>query len=164
MTELPPDFDQALVANGYKARLGPPALNTLVHRISVLSKAHQMAQAGTTGASTSSAAPGRSDRDTATQAFANPCADPLVRELLARTRRAYAQRGARPKRQRALTKHPLQLLLATCDESLRGKRDRALLLFAWAPGGRRRSEVAAATLENLQRVNADCFVYTLSHS
>ncbi|SDC43941.1 hypothetical protein SAMN05444679_10370 [Variovorax sp. CF079] len=78
------------------------------------------------------------------QKLANPCADPLVREFLARTRRAYAQRGARPKRQRALTKDPLQLLLATCDESLRGKRDRALLLFAWATGGRRRSEARAA--------------------
>ncbi|MBT2305101.1 site-specific integrase, partial [Variovorax paradoxus] len=43
-------------------------------------------------------------------------------------------------------------------------RDRALLLFAWATGGRRRSEVAAATLENLQRVNAESFVYTLAHS
>src|SRR4030095_10381623 len=87
----------------------------------------------------------------------NPCADPLVRELLARTRRAYAQRGDAPKRQRALTKDPLERLLATCDESLKGKRDRALLLFAWASGGRRRSEVASALLENLQRVNADAF-------
>jgi integrase len=94
----------------------------------------------------------------------NPCADPWVRELLARTRRAYAQRGAVPKRQRALTKDPLQLLLATCDESLRGRRDRALLLFAWATGGRRRSEVAAATLENPQQVNPDSFVYTPTHS
>jgi integrase len=94
----------------------------------------------------------------------NPCADPLVRELLARTRRAYAQRGDAPKRQRALTKDPLERLLATCDASLKGKRDRALLLFAWASGGRRRSEVASAVLENLQRVNSDAFVYTLTQS
>ena len=171
VSELPPDVDQALVKNGYKARLGPPALNTLIHRIAVLSKAHQMAYAGATGAtraSAPSASPGGSGRATpgvpGGQKLANPCADPLVRELLARTRRAYAQRGARPKRQRALTKDPLQLLLATCDASLRGKRDRALLLFAWATGGRRRSEVAAATLENLQRVHAEAFVYTLAHS
>jgi hypothetical protein len=171
VSELPPDVDQALVKNGYKARLGPPALNTLVHRIAVLSKAHQMAYAGTTGATRASApssgpsGPGRATLGVPSgQKLVNPCADPLVRELLARTRRAYAQRGARPQRQRALTKDPLQLLLATCDESLRGKRDRALLLFAWATGGRRRSEVAAATLDNLQRVNADSFVYTLTHS
>jgi integrase len=140
VSELPPDIDQALVANGYKTRLGVPALNTLVHRIAVLSKAHQLAKAP------------------------NPCADPLVRELLAQTRRAYAKRGARPRKQRALTKDPLQAVLATCDDTLRGKRDRALLLFAWATGGRRRSEVASATLENLQRVDARSYLYTLVHS
>lgn len=140
VTELPPDVDQALVANGYKTRLGAPALNTLVHRIAVLSKGHQLAKEP------------------------NPCADPLVRELLGRTRRAYAKRGARPRKQRALTKDPLQAVLATCDDTLRGKRDRALLLFAWATGGRRRSEVAAATLENLQRVDAKSYLYTLAHS
>lgn len=143
VTELPPDVDQALVANGYKTRLGAPALNTLVHRIAVLSKAHQLAKES------------------------NPCADPLVRELLGKTRRAYAKRGARPRKQRALTKDPLQAVLATCDDTLRGKRDRALLLFAWATGGRRRSEVAAATLENLRRIggeSAKSYLYTLAHS
>jgi integrase len=164
VSELPPDVDQALVKNGYKRCLGPPALNTLIHRIAVLSKAHQMAYAGTTATAPSSGSSRATPSVPSQQKLANPCADPLVRELLARTRRAYAQRGARPKRQRALTKEPLQLLLATCDDSLRGKRDRALLLFAWATGGRRRSEVAAATLENLQRVNAEAFVYTLAHS
>ncbi|MEJ8852415.1 site-specific integrase [Variovorax rhizosphaerae] len=140
VNELPPEIDHALVDNGYKGKLGVPALNTLVHRVAVLSKAHQLAKES------------------------NPCADALVRELLGRTRRAYAQRGARPHKQRALTKDPLQLVLATCDETLRGKRDRALLLFAWATGGRRRSEVAGATFENLRRVDAKSYVYTLTHS
>ena len=139
-----PGGASGLVANGYKSRLGVPALSTLVHRIAVLSKAHQLGKQS------------------------NPCSDALVRELLGRTRRAYAQRGARPHKQRALTKDPLQLVLATCDETLRGKRDRALLLFAWATGGRRRSEVAGATLENLRRVDARsssvAYVYTLTHS
>jgi integrase len=142
-SELPPAIDQALVANGYKTRLGAPALNTLVHRIAVLSKAHQLAKEP------------------------NPCAGPLVRELLAQTRRAYANRGARPRKQRALAKDPLQAVLATWDDTLRGKRDRALLLFAWATGGRRRSEVASATLENLQRIGGDSarsYLYTLAHS
>jgi hypothetical protein len=172
VTELPPEVDAALVAGGYKTKLGAPSLNTLVHRIAVLSKAHQLAPAGPIGADAHDAGisgathdPGRGGRAAGRPSErVNPCADPLVRELLARTRRAYAQRGAAPKRQRALTKDPLQLLLATCDASLAGKRDRALLLFAWATGGRRRSEVASATLENLQRVDGDAFVYTLTHS
>ena len=170
VTELPPEVDEALVASGYKGKLGAPALNTLVHRIAVLSKAHQMAGAGASSSTSSAMAPDASRAGAAalpghgeTGAF-NPCADSLVRELLARTRRAYAQRGAVPKRQRALTKDPLELVLATCDDSLKGRRDRALLLFAWATGGRRRSEVAAATLENLQRVDGEAFVYTLTHS
>ncbi|WP_373038771.1 site-specific integrase [Variovorax sp. KK3] len=140
VSELPPEIDRALVESGYKARLGAPALNTLVHRIAVLSKAHQLANE------------------------TNPCADALVRELLGQTRRAYAKRGARPRKQRALTKDPLEAVLETCDESLRGKRDRALLLFAWATGGRRRSEVASAALENLQRVDGKAYLYTLAYS
>ncbi len=140
ISELPADVDAALVAARYKSRLGVPALNTLVHRIAVLSKAHQLAK------------------------VANPCADAVVRELLARTRRAYAQRGVRTHKQRALTKDPLQLVLATCDDTLSGKRDRALLLFAWASGGRRRSEVAGAVVENLVRVDAGSYLYTLGHS
>jgi integrase len=66
----------------------------------------------------------------------------------------------RTHKQRALTKDPLQLVLATCDDTLRGKRDRALLLFAWASGGRRRSEVASADMGNLVRVEATSYLYT----
>jgi integrase len=39
-------------------------------------------------------------------------------------------------------------------------RDRALLLFAWSSGGRRRSEVANATIERLEEHGED-FVYRL---
>lgn len=42
-------------------------------------------------------------------------------------------------RKEALTRDVLEMLLASCDDSLRGLRDQALLLFAWASGGRRRS-------------------------
>ena len=82
------------------------------------------------------------------RAVPNPCHDAQVRELLSRTRKAYAKRGDLPRKKAALTKDPLQALLETCDDSLRGKRDRALLLFAWASGGRRRSEVASASLQS----------------
>ena len=138
--ELPDSIDAALVAQGYKGKLGPMAHTTLVHRIAVISKAHQLRQ------------------------LDNPCQDAQVRELLSRTRKAYAKRGALPKKKSALTKDPLQAVLATCDDSLRGKRDRALLLFAWASGGRRRSEVAAAEMEQLRRIAPAEFVYTLFHS
>lgn len=128
------------MAAGYKGKRGALALNTLIHRLSVLSKAHQLAR----------------ER--------NPCADPMVRELLAKTRRAYAKRGAGPRKQAALAKALLQAVLATCDESLKGLRDRALLLFAWSTGGRRRSEVAHARWEQLRRVSDSEYLYTLGHS
>ncbi len=138
--ELPVEIDAALVEAGYKGKPGPMAHNTLVHRLAVLSKAHQM-------------------RD-----VKNPCQDPKVRELLSRTRKAYAKRGELPKKKDALTKDPLQLVLATCDDSLKGKRDRALLLFAWASGGRRRSEVAAADMKFLKRLAPGEFSYELVFS
>ncbi|MGC4080053.1 MAG: tyrosine-type recombinase/integrase [Rubrivivax sp.] len=138
--ELPREIDEALVARGFKARLGPPSLATLLHRLSVLSKAHQL------------------------QRLANPCQDVAVRELVSKTRRAYAKRGVAPDRKPALTREPLEALLQTCDDSLRGLRDRALLLFAWASGGRRRSEVADARMENLTRVGPAAFVYRLHRS
>lgn len=140
VSELPVEFDKALVDHGFKTRLGPPALNTLSHRVSVLSKTHQLA------------------------GQPNPCAEVAVRELLSKTRRAYAKRGAGPRKQGALTRSPLEAILATCDDSLKGKRDRALLLFAWATGGRRRSEVTSATRENLRKVEDGAYLYRLGFS
>lgn len=140
VSELPAVIDQALVQAGYKGKLGALAHNTLVHRIAVLSKAHQLRE------------------------LKNPCHDPKVRELLSRTRKAYAKRGALPRKKDALTKDPLQAILATCDDSLKGQRDRALLLFAWASGGRRRSEVAGADLKQLRRIGPSDFIYTLAYS
>jgi integrase len=140
VSELPSDIDLALVQAGYKGKMGALAHSTLQHRISVLSKVHQMRE------------------------LKSPCQDPRIRELLSRTRKAYAKRGALPRKKQALTKDPLQALLRTCDATLKGKRDRALLLFAWASGGRRRSEVAQAQFEFLRSVGSEGFVYALAHS
>ncbi|MGV8805660.1 MAG: site-specific integrase [Polaromonas sp.] len=138
-SELPVEIDLALVNAGYKGKSGPLAYSTLVHRIAVLSKAHQL------------------------RGVINPCHDAGVRELLSRTRKAYAKRGVMQKKQDALTKDSLQLILSTCNDTLCGKRDRALLLFAWSSGGRRRSEVANADMKFLKRVPHG-FTYSLMHS
>jgi integrase len=57
----------------------------------------------------------------------------------------------------------MEALLATCGEDLQGVRDRALLLFGWASGGRRRSEITAATFENVRR-DGEGFIYELQVS
>lgn len=75
-----------------------------------------------------------------------------------------AKRGITPDKKAAITLEPLQAMLATCDDSLRGIRDRALLLFAWSSGGRRRSEVTDATMQNTRRVGPRAFSFTLLHS
>lgn len=138
--DLPQAVDEELVRQKVKGREGPLSLNTIQHRLSVLSKAHQV------------------------KGHENPCRSPAVQELLARVRRAYARRNAVPARKDALTRDVLEKLLATCDESLRGRRDAALLLFAWSTGGRRRSEVVAATLDNTVRVAEGAYLYTMNRS
>jgi len=140
LTSLPPVLDQALVDGSFTAKIGPLALGTVVHRLSVLSKAHQL------------------------KGVANTAQDPKIRELVAKTKRAYAKRGVLPDKKAALTLEPLQAMLETCDDSLRGVRDRALLLFAWSSGGRRRSEVTGATMENTRRTGPREFTYRLLHS
>lgn len=138
--ELPDPIEEALVREGVKAARGPIALSTLMHRMAVLSKMHEI------------------------QGLPNPCRDPAVRELLARTRKAYAKRGDMPQRRDALTKDPLLRVLATCEPTIKGLRDRALLLFAWSSGGRRRSEVAAANMRFLRRIADGEYSYELVHS
>jgi hypothetical protein len=100
---LPPALDAALVESGFKAHPGPLALSTIIHHVAMLSAAHRVRE------------------------LSNPCHDPRVKELLRKLRCAYAKRGAVPKRKDALTREPLQASLDTCDGSLSGMRDRAVL-------------------------------------
>ncbi|MEJ8857437.1 site-specific integrase [Variovorax robiniae] len=138
--DLPEEIDRLLVATHFKGKPGPLALSTLLHRVSVLSTAHQLRE------------------------LDNPCSYPAVRQLIRMVRTGYARRQVRPRQQMALTRDHLEAILQTCDASPRGVRDRALLCFAWSSGGRRRSEVAAATVENLQDHGARGYIYLLGHS
>lgn len=137
--ELPPALDAHLVAAKLKQRPGVFKLSTVVHRVAVLSAAHQIKK------------------------LDNPCETPEVRQLLAKGRRAAHKRGERPRKKTAIAKCELEALAATCDETLAGLRDRALLYFAFASGGRRRSEVAAADLADLRRIGERAYVYRLEH-
>jgi integrase len=138
--ELPPEIDAALVAAGLKAKLGTLKLSSVGHRIAVLSTAHRLKR------------------------LANPCEQPAVRTVLSRARRASVKRGERPTKKTAITRTELELMLATCDDSLEGLRDHALLCFGFASGGRRRSEIAVADMQDLRRTGEDAFIYRLEHS
>src|SRR3546814_13548152 len=58
-------------------------------------------------------------------------------------------------------REPLEAMLATCTDGVRGQRDRALLLLAWSGGGRRRSEVVGLQVGDVRRLDADTWLYAL---
>jgi integrase len=124
--ELPEEIDRALMASGVKGQLGPMANNTLRHRLAALAKLHRA------------------------RGLDSPTDHHDVRRLMVAVRKAYAKRGQRPASKDALDGDLLKQLLATCDASPKGVRDRALLYFAFVSGGRRRSEVAGADLAQLK--------------
>ncbi len=136
---LPEAVDAALVASGAKARLGPHSLATVRRRVSALSVAHEL------------------------QGLPNPCRESQVRRLLAKAARAASKNGVRATKKKAATLDIINALFETCGGDLRGLRDRALILFAFASGGRRRSEVAAARVEDLAVVEGG-YLYHLPFS
>jgi len=80
-------------------------------------------------------------------AFASPALKSAIR-LAVRA----VPRQRRRKSAKAITGDVLAKLLATCaTEKLRDLRDRAILMLAFASGGRRRSEVAGLRLEQIAR-------------
>jgi len=137
--ELPPEVDSALVSAGVKKRLGALSLNTLEHRLAALARLHR-------------------DRG-----LDSPSEHNDVRRAMRAARSAYAKRGQLPQKKEALHLAHLQRLLATCDETPAGVRDRALLLFGFDSGGRRRSEIAGADLAQL-KVDGDGYTYNLAFS
>jgi integrase len=80
--------------------------------------------------------------------LASPFSAPLVQQARQKARRANA-RPRVPKSPIPVTRDILEGLLATCDATHRGIRDRAMLMLAFASGGRRRSEMTALNVEDI---------------
>lgn len=137
---MPPEVDQALVKAGYKAEPGLHKMSTVDHRVTVLSWVHNE------------------------KGLNSPCQEPSVRRLLADCRKLAKEMGQGPKKKTAATQEGLDAMLATCDESLEGLRDRALLLFGWASGGRRRSEISLAEVRDLEWLGPETAVFRMRRS
>jgi integrase len=138
-----PAVDQVLIDAGFKGKPGPHSISTIRRRVSSLSVAHQLQ--------------GFIDGE-------NPCLSEPVRLLLSKARSAAVKSGWRPAKKKAATLDLLYPMLSTCNgDRLIDIRDRALLFFAFSSGGRRRSEVADARVENLSRVTGG-YVYRLETS
>ena len=115
---------QALIAQGLRRSLACPAPATLDRRIASWRAFHRM-------------------RD-----LPSPFEAPQVRQARAKGRRANARPRA-PKSSNPITRDVLEQILAAIPPGLRGMRDRALLMTGWASGGRRRSELVALQVQDL---------------
>lgn len=122
---MPVDVASALRAQGLLRADGPHAFATVKRRLSVWSVLH------------------------AWRGYPSPMSSPVLKHALRLARRA-VDRPRQRKSARAVTRDVLEALLDTCDsDSLVDLRDRALLLYGFASGGRRRSEVAKLKAEDL---------------
>lgn len=134
---MPKPVEQTLLASGAKRHPGPLSYATWVQRLALLSAAHEALR------------------------LPNVCRDPALRDLVRKAKKpAAAHQMLRTKRPPAL-RDAMEAMLATCDSSMAGIRDRALLLFGFATGGRRRSEIASAVFEQLGRHHENSESYFL---
>lgn len=81
---------------------------------------------------------------------ASPTLLPQTKLLLRRLQRANSTQ--RPNKKAAIAADLLRRLVETCDDTLQGVQDRAILLVGFASGGRRRAELANLYVEDLRKV------------
>lgn len=122
---MPADVDQLLRSQGFLKSAGPHAPDTVRRRLASWSTLTKWR--GLSGV------------------FTSPALKQAIRLAVRATPRPRKRKSAK-----AVTSDVLSKLLATCaTESLRDLRDRAILMVAFASGGRRRSEIAGLRLEQL---------------
>lgn len=130
---MPEDVEYHLVDNGVKQFKGTHSFATVKRRLDSISVFHK------------------------TKKTPSPCGSPKVKALLAAMRKEYGASNQKL----AITKDILDDILETCGNSLIDIRDRAIILFGWASGGRRRSEIVDAVMENLTETPAGDYTYRL---
>lgn len=135
--EMPPHIDAFLCGNKVKAKEGTHSISTIERRLASLSHYLNVRN------------------------LPNPCRDKDVNFLL---RKLTEKNGSSESWGKAITLDVLNDLLSTCDESVVGVRDRALLLFGFSTGGRRRSEISSADMKNLMRNSDGNYIYNLKKS
>ena len=92
----------------------------------------------------------------------NPCRDKELSILMTKLTEKY---GSSKAWGQAITLSVLNDMLNTCHEDgIKGIRDSALLLFGFSTGGRRRTEISNATMENLTDNGDGTFIYNLGKS
>jgi integrase len=135
---LDSQVDKKLVELSFKEKLGTHKLSTIKRRVASLSvflDKHKLP---------------------------NDCHNQEIKDLLNKLTKKYG--GSKPAG-KAITKDILDDMLKACNKNkLIDLRDKALLLFTWASGGRRRSEVAAADMKNLTPTPENGYTYNITKS
>ena len=121
---------EALIAGGLRRGLACSAPSTLDRRIASWRAFHRMRN------------------------LPSPFEAPILRETRAKARRA-ADRAPAPKSAHPVTRDVLHQLMDAAGPGLRGLRDRAVLALGWASGGRRRSEIVALDVDDLDLTTFD---------
>jgi integrase len=129
--------DKKLVDQGFKSKLGPHKLATVKRRIGSLSVFLHSVK------------------------WVNPCHTKNIQLLCQKLTKKY---GSSKPAGKAITKDILDDMLETCGNKLIDIRDKAVLLFAWGSGGRRRSEVSSAEMKNLIKTNEGDYFYKIPQS
>lgn len=110
---MPKAVNETLIAHGYKRESGRQKMSTIRHHFQVLAILHPRL------------------------GVPSPLLDPHVDQLIWECRRAARLIADVPRRRPALPRTQFDAMLATCGSNyFFGVRDRALLYFAWASGGR----------------------------
>jgi integrase len=137
LEEMPLEIENTLIEQGWKRSRGQHAVATVKRRLISLSILHKM----------------NKKKD--------PCVSQKIKALLSAMEKAKGKQ----KKSKAITKSVLDNLLKTCCEgSLIDIRDKAILLFGFSSGGRRRSEISDAEFDNLQENVEGDFVYHIEKS
>ncbi len=122
---MPIDVETMMRAGGHLRAKGPHASSTVKRRLALWATLHRW------------------------KGFESPLGTPAIRTSVRLAVRASAK-PRRRKSKRAVTRDILDRLISTCQtDRLADTRDLAILLVAFASGGRRRSEVARLRLEQL---------------
>ena len=120
-------LEQQLIAEGLRTRPGPLRIKTIKRYLASVSVAHN--EAG----------------------VHSPLNDERVRLLLRRIQHSRVRETSNKKE--AITAELLKSMLAQCDDSLLGLRDKALLSVGFASGGRRRSELVSLEIGDLKKAD-----------
>lgn len=137
LEEMPNEVENALIEKGVKRFKGTHALATVKRRLVSLTIWHKMHN------------------------FADPCDTKKIKDLLA----AMAKKCGPQKKSKAITKGVLENLLETCEGGdLIEIRDKALLLFGFSSGGRRRSEISEAMFSDFEMDSDGNYIYRLPKS